>query len=68
MLATDAADEADGLADLEAVYEAAEAADDSDLEMDSAATEATDEALEAEELNWSAYIRKGDISAELTRR
>ena len=57
MLATEAADEADGLADLEAVYEAAEAADESDLEIDSAATEAADEADEAEELRTSAWDR-----------
>lgn len=54
MLATEAADEADGLADLLATEEADEAEDESDLESDSAATEAADEAEAAEELGKSA--------------
>jgi hypothetical protein len=53
------------LADLEAVYDAAEAAEDSDLEIDSAATEAADEAEEAEELGMSAEDLRSEGSGLL---
>ena len=50
MLATEAAELADGLPDLEARLEADEAADESDDETDEAATSAAEEAEDAEEL------------------
>lgn len=68
LLATEAADEADGLADLLATDAADEAEEESDLESDSAATEAADEAEEAEALDMSVDRLIVFREAKLTRR